>query len=451
MSYIKKVNENPLPEIQAILRANDVQQQSLAIQTDEANPQALDDLRSYIELCSKTSRQIVLYELVNDRYGNRPYGWPPLELCLLLARLLVLGEAQLVIDGAPVPLDKAYEPLTTQSKWRKVTIRLRKSSDSATLQKARNLGKDVFSKMGPDGEEQLVEFLRTHLTDWQGHLTGYKTLADTGNYPGKAEIDTSLSTIAGLVGCDDPCKFIERFNAQKDDLLEMSDAYHDLDHFYSQQKPLWEKLRKAHERFQLNRMELDRDAEAAAALVRIAEILAAPSPYGIIKEATDLIQQVDSVNSGIIDSARHDALEKLDQHLAAMKVEVEAVNAEAALKASCLKPLEDLKAQIGRQESIAHINQAVQEAARAFDHAVSQIEAALAKKAQDEAEQKKPGQTRVAETPPTPSVKKRRLIEPSSIPTKTYLESPEDIEGFLKELRKQLEDAIKNNERIQIR
>jgi hypothetical protein len=306
--------------------------------------------------------------------------------------------------------------------------------------------------MGPDGEEQLVAFLRAHLTDWQGHLTGYKTLADTGNYPGKGEIDTSLSTISGLVGCEDPCKFIERFNAQKDDLLDMSEAYHDLHHFYSQQKPLWEKLRKAHERYALNRMELERHADASAALTRIVDILAAASPYGIIKEATDLIQKVDSVNSGIIDSARHEALEKLDQHLAAMKVEVEAVKAEAALKASCLKPLEDLKAQIDRQESIAHINQAVHEAARAFDHAVGQIEADVAKKAEVEAEQKKEGQSTATDPPtPAPVVKKRRLIEPSKIATKTYLESQDDIDGFLEELRKQLEAAVANNERIQIR
>lgn len=458
MSYIKKVNENPLPETQAILRANDVQQQSLAIQTDETNPQALDDLRSYIELCTKTSRQIVLYELVNDRYANRPYGWPPLEVCLLLARLLVLGEAQLVTDGAPVPLDKAYDLLTTQSKWRKVTIRLRKSPDSATLQKARNLGKDVFSKMGPDGEEQLVAFLRTHLTDWQGHLTGYKTLADTGNYPGKAEIDTSLSAIAGLIGCDDPYKFIERFNAQKDDLLDMSEAYHDLHHFYSQQKPVWEKLRKAQERFRLNRMELDRDSDAAAALVRITDILAAQSPYGLIKEATDLITKVDAVNTGIIDSARHDALEKLDQHLAAMEVEVEAVQADSTLKASCLKPLQDLQAQIRQQESIAHINQAMQEAERTFDHAIGQIEEAVARKAGSEQNNSIEEQDNQgaygdpgSETTPTPTVKKRRLIEPSKIATQTYLESQEDIDGFLEELRKQLEAAVANNERIQIR
>lgn len=53
MAYIKKVNDNPLPEIQAILRSNDVQQQTLAIQADEANPQALEDLRKYIDLCAR--------------------------------------------------------------------------------------------------------------------------------------------------------------------------------------------------------------------------------------------------------------------------------------------------------------------------------------------------------------------------------------------------------------
>ena len=40
------------------------------------------------------------------------------------------------------------------------------------------------------------------------------------------------------------------------ELLELADDLHDLKNFYDHQKPAWEKLRKACERFQLNRLEL---------------------------------------------------------------------------------------------------------------------------------------------------------------------------------------------------
>ena len=83
-------------------------------------------------------------------------------------------------------------------------------------------------------------------------------------------------------------------------MLDLADDFNDLEHFYEHQKPTWEKLRKACERFQLNRLELERDAQAGPALKRMQEILAAPSPYGLIKEAEGLITTVGTVNTALV-------------------------------------------------------------------------------------------------------------------------------------------------------
>ena len=103
--------------------------------------------------------------------------------------------------------------------------------------------------MGPDGEDGLFTFLQNKLKGWQTALGGYKPLADTGNYPGKDEIADGLLAIKKLLGCDGSFKFIEQFNTQKDDLLDLADEFHDLEHFYDTRRPTWEKLRKAYERF----------------------------------------------------------------------------------------------------------------------------------------------------------------------------------------------------------
>ena len=50
MGYIKRLNPDPPKEIQAILRSNDIGQQTLALQMEESNPQAVEDLRNYIDL-----------------------------------------------------------------------------------------------------------------------------------------------------------------------------------------------------------------------------------------------------------------------------------------------------------------------------------------------------------------------------------------------------------------
>ena len=362
MGYVKRLNPDPPKEIQAILRSNDIGQQTLALQMDESNPQAIEDLRNYIDLCTTTSRQVVLYDLIENRYAGRPYGWPASEVGLLLARLIVLGEISLVADSAPVPLEKAYDTLTTPARWRKTTIIKRRTSDPKAIQAARNLGKDVFSEMGPDGEEALCAFLQGKLKAWETALSGYRPLAETGNYPGQEEIADGLSVTRPLLACDESYKFIERFNERKDDLLAISDDFHDLENSYEHQKPTWERLRKASERFGLNKLELERDAQAAPAVGRMQEILAAPSPYGLIKEADGLIAKVETVNAELVSQRRADAVAKIDGQVAEVSRELAAMPGDAALKAACLRPLETLRGQIERQDSLAHIGQAGQEA-----------------------------------------------------------------------------------------
>ncbi len=174
MGYLKHLHPDPLKEIQAILRSNDVAQLTLDLNVEESNPQAIEEIRNYVELCSAANKKIVLFDMLEGRFGKRPYGWPPEQVLILLARLLVLGEVSLTVDAAAIPIDKTYETISTSGKWRKITVIKRHTSPVEAIQKARALGKDVFSEMGPDGEDALFSFLTGKLKLWQSSLTNYK-------------------------------------------------------------------------------------------------------------------------------------------------------------------------------------------------------------------------------------------------------------------------------------
>src|SRR5205814_8142939 len=89
MSYLKRLSSEPLKEVQAVLRSNDVAKEQLLFQTGENNPEALEDLRSYLQLYTLKSQPVVLHDLLEKRYSLRPYGWPDDEALLLIARLIV--------------------------------------------------------------------------------------------------------------------------------------------------------------------------------------------------------------------------------------------------------------------------------------------------------------------------------------------------------------------------
>ncbi len=182
MGLLKRLNTDPQREIQAVLRSNDIAQQTLAAQTEAANPQALDEVRGYVDLCTRASRTIVLHEMIESRYGIRPYGWPDWEVILLVARLAVLGEIQVVMNGAVVAAEKIYGEISAPAKWRKITIVQRRNVDTKLLQTIRALGKEVFAEMGPESEEGLFTFLTGKLKKWGSELQCYRPLADTGSY-----------------------------------------------------------------------------------------------------------------------------------------------------------------------------------------------------------------------------------------------------------------------------
>lgn len=436
MGYLKYLNPNAEKELQAILRSNDIAQQTLALSLPEANKDALDDLRNYIQLCTNTSKQIILHELLEKRYALRPFGWPDNEVLILLARLFVLGEISLMMDGGLIPTDKIYDAITTPARRRKIIVLKKQATDPQAMQNARTLGKDLFHEMGPEGEDALFGFLKEKLGLWKLALDSFKPLADTGNYPGKAQVDDGLATVRKLLSFDDSYKFIEHFNSRKDALKDLSDDFHDLQNFYDHQKPTWEKLRKGFDKFQLNRMELAQDARAQLALRRMQEILNAPNPYPLIREADNLLTTVGGINATLINAQRERTGQKIDAHLATLTADLQASPVDTNFRTECLQPLQNLRSRIATEESLAHISQGETEALKSYDAAVQRLEQFIA-----------PPEI----THPQPAVKPRRIVEPAKLVKASYLETKEEVESFMDTLRQELETALANNERIQIR
>ncbi|MGC4033256.1 MAG: BREX system P-loop protein BrxC [Tepidisphaeraceae bacterium] len=71
MGLIKRLHTEPLKEIQAVLRTNDIGQLQLGLNAPDSNSGALADLRQYVELAGKTSKQIVLFDMIEGRFASR--------------------------------------------------------------------------------------------------------------------------------------------------------------------------------------------------------------------------------------------------------------------------------------------------------------------------------------------------------------------------------------------
>lgn len=474
LGYIQHLSSDPQKEIQAMLAAP--QTPGLGLEsTGEANPRALKEVSQHIELLAGQSRRIVLHDLAETHYGRRPYGWPEWETVLLIVRLMLKGEVSLIGNGGPLAPQQIWNEISTPARWRTTEIQKRQQVGSGELQKARQQFKEVFQKIAPDGEDSLYTLLQSSLASWESEFKQWRALAQTGQYPGLDDIDQGIKLIGKLKAAPDSFDAIQLFLQERSALLDLSDSYGDLDNFYSSQKTAWDKLGAAQRDFQPNRPKLEKDEKAARALARIDEILSAKAPFNLIREGEGLIQTITQINDGFLKEAHERADAWLDKQLAKVNAELDDLQASMDQRNKSLLALQNLRQKITKQRSLAHISQMQDEARDLADAAIDHLHllaeqaAAKAKAAASApaptpvvsgsgnpgvsvAEPNAPSvSSPAAVVAPIVPVKKRRVIDAQLLAGSGYIETQADIDNFLAKLRKELEQAIAENQRVEIR
>ena len=81
------------------------------------------------------------------------------------------------------------------------------------------------------------------------------------------------------------------------------------------------------------------------------DILTAPDPYKLIKEAESLISTVNAVNAGLLNEARNQAAQKIDGHVATLAADIDAAEGDGSFRTACLKPLETLRSRVQVEDS----------------------------------------------------------------------------------------------------
>lgn len=435
LGYLKVIKDEPLKEITAILKSNDIGQYSL-LEGGDANELAVKELKQFIDLSTGNNQKVLLHELV-ERFTRKPYGWGDWEIILLVSRLYMAGDITLMSEGAALTPKEAIDPLTKQVRWKQVTILKRKTVGEEELKKARTIGKDIFHVIGPDSEDQLNKFLRDNIVQWQENLNSYKHFAQTGKYPGATEITTGLKLILKLQGIHDSYEFFDAFNKAKDDLLDLSDDMQELNGFYTTQKPAWDKLQAAMDGiFKANRQELEKDSEAKKALARMGEILTASRPYGMIKEVEGLITTVSAVNTACVAKERSQLLVKLEEKISVVSESLETYKASADQRNQALKPLQDIKKQVQEESSIPNMHYQLNQADEAVDTAIEALDKSV--------EPPKPGVI------PQPA-KQVKYVSAANCSPKSFIETEQDANDYLDTLRKEIMTAVQNNMRVRIK
>jgi hypothetical protein len=456
LSYIKVRQADPIAEIRAILTADTVGQQRMALGGDDGNALALAEMRQYLDVVAKSSR--VLLSDVIDRFSGVPWGWKPeWEIVLLVARLFMAGEIKLVMEGADLDPLGAIEPLTKAARFKTVSILKRKTSDALTRAAARELHRDMFATMPPEEEDALVTEFRSHLSQLKADLERARGKAEHKGYPGGTQIVRALTSIDRQLALRDPFEFLDALVQARNDWRDLADDVHDVLGFYKNQVPVWSRLLDALASFSDNKEALLNVPEAAAALSELEMIHRNPEPYGMINRIEGAVAAVEKVNDAIAGERRERALRSIDEKIAEAQQALDAAQAEPSLRNAALSPLQALKAQLAGLVSIPRILFLQGRVGDLLDDAMDTIARAAkfnetsksAVKTQAEGAPSG-GSDKTNGTGAAVSLRPIKVVRPSELSGKTYLESPDDVEKFIESLRQELLAAIAAGHRARL-
>jgi hypothetical protein len=449
LGYIKVRKQDPVAEIRAILTADTNGQQNMAIGGDEGNGLALAEMRQYLTVAASASR-VLLSDIV-DKFSGVPWGWrPEWETVLLIARLFVAGEIKLVMEGSDLDPRSSIEPLTKAARFKQVSILKRKSSDAATRTKARELHRDLFSTLPPEEEDAIVAAYRENLSNLKTLLDQARVKAEQKYFPGPDEIAKALASINRQLAIRDSFEFLGDMVLRRDDWRDLSDDVHDVLSFYKTQVPVWSRMLDAMASFADNREELVKDPVAWPALQDLESIRSSPNPYGQINRVESLIASVVRINETLAGEWREKALRSIDGKIEEAILALDAASAGADLRNRVLKPLQDLKAQLGGLLSLSRIFFLQQRGGELLDEAMDKV--AEARTPPKPAPAPYGGGT---DTPPpagpTPAAAKPiKVVRLSDLGHKTYLESVVDVDDFVTKLKAELMVAVESGKRARV-
>ena len=283
------------------------------------------------------------------------------------------------------------------------------------------------------------------MTDWQADLKSYLLTAATPHHPGKQDIDSALTRIAQQLAVRDSFAFIEALLNAKDEWLDTAEDIHDLVNFYKTQITAWRKLLDGLRAFADNREALNKVPAAASALAELTVIRDNPKPFGQVNRIEPLLATVGAINEQLAQEKREKALLSIDGKIAEVQAKLNAAAASSDLSNKALRALQDIKARISSQTSIAQILYLQGQGGDAMDDAVGLIESASVKPPHqvampgDTAKPLQTGQPNV----PVAVAKTTRVIRVADFSTKTYLETEADVEACVDKIKAELMAAIR--------
>lgn len=451
-----KINEHYSSDadIETILKQNNVVMDGF-----KPNQDAIDDIKNYLIMQKERNLRTSTYD-INERYSKVPYGWRNIDIAGVLATMVVDGNIVIKYAGEIKSVDhpKMVAFLRNKSADGNVIVDLKEVVDERKLKEARNFAKEYFNVMDvPSEEDEVVKFLLSKFEEEKKQLDLYKSYNQKRNYPGLNIINEGLELLDEVFTARrDNKALIDTILKLEDDLLDNKEDLKRVEEFYNSQFTLYKNADDVRREFfdNLAYYEVNSDAMEAYNLIRDIVKYDDNYNYSRIPKLNDAISVINDVKLELLKNKKQDLFELIDGCLEALNDKAKEDEEKLAdILNSAKDEFDSKRADIENSSSLLNLGAYEVMIIKVKDKFITQIEEALKPVeeviAQENVLQSKTEEKKEVEVKPAPL--KIRSLNRQVVFDTARLESEEDIDRYLRDVRERLVNALKGNDGVIIK
>ena len=399
---------------------------------------------------------------VEDQFVKAPYGFNEMDIRWILARLFHKGDITFKVSGETITFrnrreGEIFDYIMKKSWLDRLLMEERGKVPDTCRQAAQNIMAELFKNSNASRDEDtfMADFFR-RTDNMIRDMKRIQEMQKNSSYPGKDVIRRGLSLLEDIKEKTSPLSFYQALYDREEDFEDLAEDYEDVEKFFakgSKQREIFDNALLCLRQFDKSRTYID-DPAVGKLAEDMRAIIAMPVPYGHIHELVELREKFMEAFSDLMDTAFVKVQEDdMDYSRRAAMDELKGKPYEKETAARWGALFSDLDRQAKKAGDLASLHGFKDQADALRLRLVGTIPE-LDRKWEEEHEPVNP-QPVITKTEPVQPVPKPVLREPVDVPLRHVftdyswkIHSEEDIDGYLKKLKVQLEKELKEKKSI---
>ena len=421
----------------------------LKMETEFVNAKALEELKNKSLEKNVGSYTVTINDILID-FKKSPYGYREEDILYLLTKLLK-DEFINLIYASETQGSNNEETLTkilNRSYHDKTIIKLREKISMTLINDVKKLALNSFDKNLPDAEDDIVKVFTDTINDKINELSRiqgeYSSNRGNYRYPGENTVEETINILKPITRIKGASEFFESVSESKT-LIEsnMDKIKSIIDFFKGPQKKQFDDAKHSVIIYEDNKQFAGNDESLISAVKAITDILTMEEPFSNIHELPHLRENLNNILAEMYDKRSIPVVEQAKNVIEFINNEIERTKIDSLIGEKYINDLRKTIDEIDRNNQLKDILASETFIKQRKEEFSINVEKELARLEMIN----NPSQEIIEQ----PKIERKRISADSLISRTYEIDTEEDIDKLLKEIKEKLLKELNNNSNLSIR